>query len=55
MKRERKVINYQFGNFTSPKGVNVPKANSSRVVGKDEQLSHVRALDYLVKSYENHS
>lgn len=53
MKRERKVINYQFGDFTSPKGVNVPKANASRVVGKDEQLAHTRALDHQVKSYGN--
>lgn len=55
MKRERKVINYQFGDFTSPKGANVPKSNSSRVIGKDEQLAHTRALDYLVKSYESRS
>lgn len=43
--RERKVINYKFGNFTSPRSVRQMQGASSRVIGRDEQLATARVLD----------
>lgn len=53
--RERKVINYKFGDFTSPRSVRQMKPASSRVISKDEQLAHVRLLDPLLRRYHEAS
>ena len=51
---ERKVIPYSFcSDFTSPKKAVQQQAPSSRVVGKDEQLSTARIMDEQLNKYRS--
>jgi hypothetical protein len=51
---ERKTVPYQFcSDFTSPKKAVQQQAGSSRVIGKDEQLTTARVFDEQLNKYRS--
>lgn len=54
MKRERKVINYQFStDFTSPKSAHLMGGTAGKKVDRSIQLTTARALDSQLQQYRS--